>query len=987
MKSMMKKTTIREIKQSFGRYFAILAIVALGVGFFAGLKVSKPDMTATANDYFEKFHLFDYRLLSTLGFREKDVEAVKSQADVRSAQGAVSADIIYVNQAGNEGVLKVHSVTDDINGLFIQAGRMPQKANECVVDANLYDESALGKKIVFTDTNEEEDLEKFTYKEYTIVGVASSPYYANFERGNTSLGIGKTDGFMYILKEGFRVDYYTEIFVKFEEDLPIYSDEYEAYMDEKEENWEALCEELAMDRYNEIRTDAEQKLAEAEGELTEKKADAEAELADAEQELKDGEAELADGEEQLKDAKAKLEDKEKELDAAEKQLNAAKTELAEQENQIVLMEQTPQMAAQAVVARQQLEAAKARLAQQETQIENGRTQITDATKTLSEEETALKEAKEELAEGWEEYNEAKTDFEEQIAEAEAELADAREEVEKIEEPDTYVLGRETNVGYACFESDSDIVEGIANVFPIFFFLVAALVCMTTMNRMVEEQRTQIGVLKALGYGEAAIMGKYMFYAGSAAVVGCIAGFFGGTWLFPKVIWMAYGMLYSMPDLIFGFHVKMLIISLAAALFCSIGVTWFTCRYELSLAAAQLMRPKAPKAGKRVFMEYLPFIWKRLKFLQKVSIRNIVRYKKRFFMMIIGISGCTALLVTGFGIKDSIADIAALQYEEIQTYDMNVGFGNPQNGKEESPFMKKAEESGASYGFVCEKTIDLVVNDSAKAVNMVIPKEEADIGAFIDLHTENKEAISFPEEGEIVITSGLAEDYDLFVGEEIVLRDENFKEMSVKISGIAENYVYNYVYLNKETYQTQMGEEPQYKNAVVNLPEEQDAHMTSAAFMKLKDVTSVTVSEDIKERFDSMMASLDYVVLLVIACAAFLAFIVLYNLTNINITERIREIATIKVLGFYRKETASYVFRENIVLTAIGGAVGLVLGNFLHRFVMSQINIDMVTFAVRIKMVSYFYSIALTFLFAAIVNGVMSVKLERINMTESLKSVD
>ena len=896
MKSMMRKTTLREIKQSFGRYFAILAIVALGVGFFAGLKVTKPDMTATANDYFEKLQLFDYRMLSTLGFREEDVEAANAREDVRSAEGAISIDIAYINKAGNEGVLKVHSITENINGLSIQAGRMPEKADECVVDENLYDEAAIGTKIVFADTNEEEDLENFVYKEYTIVGIARSSYYVNFERGNTSLGTGKVDGFMYIPKDGFDVDYYTEIFVKFEEDFPIYSEEYKAYMDGKEDEWEAFCEELALDRYNEIKSDAEEEFSQAETELADKKAEAEEELADAEQELKDAEAEITDGEEQLKTAK------------------------------------------------------------------------------------------EEIADGWEEYNEAKADFEEQIADAEAELADAREEVDEIEEPDTYVLGRETNVGYACFESDSDIVEGIANVFPIFFFLVAALVCMTTMNRMVEEQRTQIGVLKALGYGEAAIMGKYMFYAGSAALVGCFAGYFGGTWLFPKVIWTAYGMLYSMQDLIFVFNGKMLAISVAAALFCSIGVTWFTCRYELSLAAAELMRPKAPKAGKRVFMEYLPFIWKRLKFLQKVSIRNIVRYKKRFFMMVVGISGCTALLVTGFGIKDSVADIATKQYEEIQIYDMDVGFGNPQN-IEESEFTKKALDLGASYELLCEKSLDYVASDGVKAVNMIIPKEEENIGAFIDLHTKNGEAIPYPKAGEIVVTTNLAEDYDLAVGDKIVLRDENLKELNVTISGIAENFVYNYVYLNKETYETQLGEAPQYKNAVINLPEEQDAHMASAAFMKLEDVTSVTVSVDIEERFSSMMASLDYVVLLVISCAAFLAFIVLYNLTNINITERIREIATIKVLGFYRKETASYVFRENIVLTAIGGVVGLGLGFLLHKFVMSQINIDMVSFAEQIKPTSYIYSILLTFVFAMIVNGVMSMKLERINMAESLKSVD
>lgn len=986
MKSMMRKTTVREIKNSFGRYFAILAIVALGVGFFAGLKMSMPDMHATADDYFEKLQLFDYRMLSTLGFEDSDVEAARAQADVRSAEGSVSLDIAYVDEAGNESVMKVYSVTEDINGLSLVAGRMPEKADECVVDSNLYDETAIGEKIVFSEKNEEEDLEQFAYKEYTIVGVARSSYYVNFERGNTSLGNGKISGFMYIPIEGFDVDYYTEIFVKFDEDLPIYSDEYENYMDAKEAEWENFCEQLAMERYTEIKTEAETELADAEQELADKKADAEKELADAEQELKDGETELADGEDKLNTARQELEDKEKELDAAEAQLKTAEEELAAQEAQVAQLEQIPQMAEQAAVARGQLEAAKAQLNQSKTQIASGRTQIKEGKETLAEEEVTLAEAKQELADGWEEYNEAKAEFDEQIADAEAEIADAREEIAKIEEPDTYVLGRETNVGYACFESDSSIIEGIANVFPVFFFLVAALVCMTTMNRMVEEQRTQIGILKALGYGEASIMGKYMFYSGSAAVVGCVGGFFGGTWLFPTVIWYVYGIMYSMQNLVYVFDWKLAAVSLTAALLCSIGVTWYTCHHELALVAAELMRPKAPKAGKRVFMEYLPFIWKRLKFLQKVSIRNVVRYKKRFFMMIIGISGCTALLVTGFGVKDSVADVAKMQYGEIQLYDMSISFSNPQESAD-NVFAEKAEKLKGTYALASEKTMDMVVDGNVKSVNMIIPEKEEGLGEFIDLHTEKGEALSYPGENEVVITNSLAEEFGLNVGEEIILRDDNLKEIKVKISGIAQNFVYNYVYLNCDTYEKQLGEMPEFKNVYLNFPEETDVHMAAAAFMKMDDVTSATVSEDVKERFDSMMASLDSVVILIIACAAVLAFIVLYNLTNINITERIREIATIKVLGFYKKETSSYVFRENIVLTGIGGIIGLGLGVLLHRFVMSQVKIDMVSFAVQIKPISYVYSLLFTFLFAMVINSVMSVKLEKINMAESLKSVD
>lgn len=987
MKSMMSRTTVREIRHSLGRYIAILAIVALGVGFFAGLKVTKPAMLEMADTYLKEMQLFDYRLLSTLGFREEDVESVKAQPKVRSAQGAVSGDIIYKNSEGNESVMKVHSLTENINGVELLVGRMPEKANECVVDANLYDASAIGEKIILSDNNETEDLDLFAYTEYTIVGVVRSSYYINFERGTTSLASGRISGFMYIDENGFDVDYYTEIFVKFEEDFSLYSEEYENDMKAREDDWEKVCAKLAQDYYLSIKTEAQEEIDDAKAELAGEEAEAEKELSSAHKELLESEKELADGEAELKKAKQEIADKEAELSDAQKQMETARQELSRQEEQLLLMAQNPQTAAMAQAAQNELVQAKAQLEAQQSVLDSGKSEIEKAKVTVEEETEKLEDGKTKLAEGFREYEEAKAEFDEKIADARKEIADAEEKIAELEEPDTYVLGRGTNIGYACFENDSDIVEGIANVFPIFFFLVAALVCMTTMNRMIEEQRTQIGVLKALGYGEGAIMGKYLFYSGSAATAGCISGFFGGTWLFPKVIWAAYGMMYNMPRLGYVFGTEMAVISLTAALLCSMGITWLTCRYELSLVAAELMRPKAPKAGKRVFLEYLPFLWKRMKFLYKVSIRNIVRYKRRFFMMIIGISGCTALLVTGFGVKDSVADVAGQQYGEIQIYDMGITFENGQTSEKETEFSKAAAEGKNSYAFVCEKTPDLLLDGKAKSVTMVIFEKEEQQEQFLNLATVKEEKIAYPKEGEAVITNGIAEKNDISVGDEIVLQDEELKEIKVKVSKIAKNFVYDYVYLNCETYSEQMGEEPEYKTAYVNLSDEENAHRTAAGYMKMKEVAAVTVNADTQERFSGMMESLDYVVLLVISCAAVLAFIVLYNLTNINITERIREIATIKVLGFYKKETAAYVFRENVALTAIGSVVGLLLGYFLHAFVMSQIVIDMVSFDVHIKPVSYLYSIALTFLFAAVVNGVMSFKLEQINMAESLKSVD
>lgn len=979
----MRKTTLREIKQSFGRYVAILAIIALGVGFFAGLKIVKPSMVEMADGYWQEMQLFDYRLLSTIGFDEEDVEAFRKQEDVSFAEGVISADILYIDPEQNESVMKVHSLPEKINGIRLTAGRMPEASDECVVDSHLYTEESIGTKITLTDTNEEEDLELFVHGEYTIVGIAQSSYYANFERGNTALGTGKVSGFMYIPGEGFDCDYFTEVFVKLDHNLPIYSEEYEDYIEAKEDTWEELCRVQTEARFDSFIEDAQEEIDDARTELEEEREDAEDQLAQAEQELLDAEADVESGEEEIANTIENLDLMEEDLNEKEDLLNTQKQDV---ENQLLLLQSSGISIDQGLAMMPELQAAQQKLLEAEGQIEAGRADIEEARGKIEEKKVDLEDAKQEIADGWVEYENSKVELDDEIAEAEAKLADAQAKLDDLEEPDYYVLQRNSNIGYACFESDSSIIDGIANVVPLFFFMVAALVCMTTMNRMVEEQRTQIGVLKALGYGEGIIMSKYLFYSGSAAIIGCVLGFFGGTWLFPKVIWTAYCIMYTMEDVHYIFDGSLALVSLLVAILCSMGATWFTCKNELSETAANLMRPKAPKAGKRVFLEYIPFVWKRMKFLYKVSVRNIFRYKKRFFMMVAGISGCTALLVTGFGIKDSVADVADQQFEQIQIYDMSVSFKDAQNAGEETAFTKEAAEAAEKYAYFSEKSVDLEFDGKIKAVNLVVTME-SETEEYLRFGSTDGEPVERPGDGEAILSHKLAQTYGIGIGDTILLRDEDMHQIEVKISGIFENFIYNYVYINAETYKQNVGEEAEFKTAYVNLKEGHDAHQVSAAFMKLEEVSAVTVNADTRERFASMMTSLDYVVALIIFCAAFLAFIVLYNLTNINITERIREIATLKVLGFYKKESASYVFRENLILAVIGSGVGLLLGKALHAFVMSQINVDMVAFDVRISARGYVYSILLTLLFASVVNLFMSVKLEKINMAESLKSVD
>lgn len=1163
MSSKMWKSTFREIKQSFGRFMAIFAITALGVSLFSGLKVIEPAMVKTTDEYFKEKNFYNYRVLSELGFEEADLEFLSKQEDVLFAEGIVSFDMLCSLQEESAQVIKIYNVPEQINGIELLFGRMPETARECVVDSSMYGEESIGKTVVLSPDNQEEDLDNFKVTEYKIVGIAQASNYIQFERGNTSLGNGKIAGFMYIPKEAFDVEFYTEILVKLDENHKIYSDEYDAYMDEKEPVWEVLAEDAAMGRYDRLMADAEEELSDAKQELADGKAegeeeleDARIELADAYKELTDAENEIADAKQELADGRAELEEGRKELDDAEyelgynrvmleraqeeveenwellksksaelsegkRQLEAGQAELdakskplyeflalqkyvkellvevkqfsdeydpahwaISQEQELLAYEAqvkelqdqlgaiqsqgqqlngnasgtglgnvpdatavriqtlsvTLQMIddaleqqslqqdiagnlglieqAQAEIdanralledGERQLDSAEEQLEEAEREIAEGFEQIEDGIKEwqkgmrewskgqaeLLEGEAELADAEKELADGWAEYYDGLEEYEEgyqefltEIADAEEKIADAEEEIADIEEPDSFILGRETNIGYVCMENDSSIVDGIANVFPVFFYAVAALVCMTTMNRMIEEQRTQIGVLKALGYSEASIMGKYLFYSGTAAISGCLFGYFFGTWFFPLVIWFAYSSMYDVADIAYVFDAGVLIFSLVVSILCSMGVTFVSCKNELTEVAAELMRPKAPKAGKRIFLEYIPFIWKPMKFLHKVSYRNVFRYKKRFFMMVIGISGCTGLLVTGFGVQDSIANIANDQYDRIQVVDINVMLADEVTEATERLIENIAGDRVTEYAYVMEKSIDLVTDEAVKSLSLVAIDESEDISPYVILPDEKTgEVLEYPGEGECILTDKLANTYDLQVGDTIVFRDEDNHEMELKLSGIAENYLYNFVYITTQTYEKCLGEKAEIKTIYMNLAEGVDPHQMTADLMKEDEIASASVSSDAKNRFSSMIESLDLLVVVIIICAGFLAFIVLYNLTNINITERIREIATIKVLGFYKNETASYVFRENLILTAFGAILGLGLGKLFHAFVMTQVQVEQVSFDVRVLPRSYLFSIALTFVFALVINLFMTGKLEKVSMTESLKSVD
>ena len=627
----------------------------------------------------------------------------------------------------------------------------------------------------------------------------------------------------------------------------------------------------------------------------------------------------------------------------------------------------------------------------ETQLKEAKAQLYYQENRIAEGEKALLEGKRELEEGWKEYESGMAKFEEEIPKAEKELSEAGNKLEEayeillsLNKNAVIILDRNSNISYNSLESSSDIVQGVSRVFPAFFLLVASLVCITTMTRMIDEERTQIGTLKALGYSNGAIIRKYLIYAGSGAVLGCGLGVLLGSAVFPTVLWQAYKiMLYITDGIVLKINWWLCGAVVGTYTAVMLLVTWLCCRKALKEEPAELIRPKAPDAGKKILLEYLPF-WPRISFLNKVTIRNIFRYRQRLAMMLVGIGGCTALLVTGFGLRDSIVNVVDYQFEEVTTYDMSVYFSDGQDSVEQADFISDLEGKTEKILFYHQSSVDLDYDGKTREIYLIAAGEG--LTDFVDLHTD-QERVQAPAPGQVVVSVGAAEAMGIRVGDSLQLRNSDLQTMELTVSGIYDNHLYNYAIVHPESISRQWGEPAPEQMAFVKLAEGQDVYSLSAEISEFSDVMNVSVSEDLASMVGSMMDALDLVVWVVVICAGALAVIVLYNLTNINITERIREIATIKVLGFNARETGMYVFKENLALTGIGSVLGLGLGYLLLLFVMSNIRIDMVYFKPLVMPVSYVISIVMTILSACAVCFIFYFKLDKINMAEALKSVE
>ena len=1100
------KMLLRNIKGSVGRYLAIVAIIALGVGFYAGLQSSQPAMLETADDYMHDQKMYDFQLMSTLGLTKGDVDAFKQLEGVEYAEGAYFADALAV-LGSHEEPYRFMSVTETVCTPYLTEGRMPENANECLGDAGAFSSSDIGRRITISETNDEDTLGFFAEREFTIVGLAKSPRYISNDRGSTSLGSGNLSGFVLLTEEAFDQEVYQEILLYCNLPGEMYSTEYISARDKLEPEVKSLLNNRGVIRYKQLRSEADKELAEARAELdqgwkdyAEGEKEVQKELSSARAKLYQGQKEIDDGlteieerqkeiddgwaqlpaaQQEIEDNRAMLDEKEKELQqgkaalepaiaeiqAGEQQLAQGKAQL-ETTKQAVLwpleqaitlidaeisqtqqemdsldpedlgyearlailnarMEQlqsrretavsvrdsaaerfAPQEAeiaaaeaelneAKAQVAAAQAEIAageqaiaqgRAQLDAAEVEIENSKVAMTEGQKQLDEGRAQLEQAQRQVNQGWTDYQEGKAQAEQELADgkkeledAEAELAQAIIDIEEKLKLEVFTLNRETNSGYVTFENDTSIITAVAGAFPVFFVLIAALVCVTTMTRMINDERTQIGTLKAMGFSGRVIMRKYLWYSGSAAFVGCVLGFVLGVTIIPWIVWYAYNIIYSYTTLKPYFSVGMCAVCMAVALLSTLLVTGLTCRKELSERPAELIRPKAPKAGKRILLERIKPLWKRLSFLSKVTLRNAFRHPSRVLLMMLGVGGCTALLVAGFGVKDSIAEVPDYQYGEISRYEMLVNY-DPDvldtDGKAESLWKDRADAWALSY----QVNAELENETGSHSVKLVAAQGTA-LRNVVSLEGDSGE-LEYPAKGEAVLTEHLADLLEISVGDQVTLETDDGDSLRLTVTGIAKNYLSHYIYVSPETV-------PGAKNNAAYLCDSsEDSGEGLAAWLRSQDgVSYVSLTLREKETVRQSMQSLNMIVVLVVVCAAALAFIVLCNLTNINIMERVREVATVKVLGFNPGETASYILRENLLLSILGGAVGLLLGKLLHRFVMELIQVDYMCYDVRISALSYLLAFGITVLFAMAANFAMSFKLEKVNMTESLKSVE
>lgn len=974
MKNTLLKNTFRSIGKTLGRFIAIFAIIALGSGFFSGIKAASPDMKKNAWNYFNEHSLDDIHIMSTFGFEDDELDTITSADEDFYCEGGYSADVFMESDLANRKAIKLYSYNSNakLNKAEIIDGRLPEGDNECVIDYLMTDKPEIGEKAVFSVPENTELTLKET--EYTVVGYVKLPMYISTERGTTSIGNGTLSGYVLVPYEKFDIDAYTDVYLKsdYAEKLNPFTDQYGAFIDEKMDLLENIGKDSIKNRVQKITDEAYEEIDKAKSELSEQITI----LLDSKKQLEEGQISYKNGHiaiTQMRSVVAELNNvilEYNERAATNDEINLFIDNIdkddvfAADETLVQLL--TGYMSIPAAYDDGTKIACKNGLEQYilvlDEQIEAMSYELENAAKELQ-------QAENEISEG-----------EQKLDEAQLEIAEAENEIyENTKDAQWYVFCREDIYpAYGNYNDDCDKVDAIARVFPVFFILIAALVCWTTMTRMVEEQRTQTGTLKALGYGYGEIMGQYVLYAVLASIPGVVFGVTLGLKVLPKLIFICYNSMYAFDTFSAEFRWDYMVGCAVAACLCTGLSAFLACRIELSSKPAELMRPKPPKNGKRIWLEKITAIWSRMKFTTKVTFRNLFRYKSRFIMMIIGVGGCTALLLTGFALRHSIVSIVDRQYSNIFVYDAIAAID------EDKADYTEIEKYAFDFNsmFAMQKTDEIYSENSSAEVYLVVTDTDEDITPFFNIHNRKLgEHYSISDEG-VIINEKLSLLLDVKIGDSVYFTENN----PVKIIGIMENYTLNYAFIGSKLFD-KLGLDYELKNNVMFLKSENNEMPDTEKLVSRDDILMVSYAKDGNESFGKLVDSLSFIVILIIVCAGALAFVVMFNLTNINVNERMHELATIKVLGFYDDEVAAYIYRENSISAFMGMLVGLIVGVFFEKFVIKTCEVDSVMFAPDIPLYCFLASAALTIAFALLVNLMLYFRLKKIDMAASLKSVE
>ncbi len=1033
----------REIKKSKSRFISIMLIVALGVAFYSGVRSSLPAMYMTADATYDKENLMDIRVVSTLGLTQNDIEAIKQIEGVYEIEGSYTTDFLCFANS-KEIVTRVVSMSESINDVTLVEGNYPEIYNQCLVSREFLDESGLkvGDVLQLSSGTGEDVSKSLATDTYKIVGVCSSSYYLNGDAGTSNVGDGMADGYIIIPQQAFVSEAYTSVYITVAgaKELNSFNKDYKNLVNGVIEKIEEISGKQCDIRYTEVRSTANAELDKAERQFSTEKLNAEDNLknaldklnaqkvliensraeieanknilANAEEYLPIAEQEVRDAEERIASAKVAIQ-------TSKKAVEEAKLSLQDIEEEIRQMEQDPNATADDIAKVKQtmslikfgLQAAENEVANQELKIEQGERDLLQAKVTVGQLQQALANkgnlemAEQEiinadtlLKESQEQYDTYHEQVISELEKAEDKINDMRNMVSNIEVPVWYVLDRKGIESHASYVSESDSISAIGAVFPIIFFFVAALVSLTTMTRMVEEERIQIGTLKALGYDKVSIIAKYILYAATATVAGSILGAIVGELAIPPMIIGTYrAVYYNLGPNVVKFNLWYAFLAGVAAVIFTTFATFVACYRSLRSEPASLMRPEAPKAGKRTFIENFPGIWQRLNFGQKAAFRNLFRYKKRFFMTLFGVGGCMALLLVGLGIRDSVSAVAENQYGDVFNYNGIVSVDPSMSKAERRTLLSQMSDSQMLEGILlahrnivsASGELEADVEEEIKAY-LVVPTNVEEFPKYVNLkeRTGDKDQLNLLTDG-VVISEKYADLLGVKVNDNIYIKldDSRVTPKEVKVLGITENYIFNYIYMTPNLYESLYGSVVDINVYMLKTAKGVDMDELKTTFSAFKGVNSVITNEEELEGINEVIRNLYFIIFLMIASAALLAFVVLYNLNNINISERRRELATFKVLGFYHNELANYVYRENIILTVLGIIVGTIMGVILHRFVMFTVETDMYMFGRELRFSSIVLATILTVIFTVAVNVIMKKKLEKIDMIESLKSVE